>query len=451
MLFRSQTLSVTLGDIPVGATLTDGVRSFTATSTTSSVDVTSWKLNALSITPPAGFTGSFTLMVTATSTVEATSGSASTSAPLQVTVLSNVSPIALDLNGDGIQTMPLDPNGGTFDLLNTGTAIHSGWLSSGDAFLAVDSNHNGIIDNRSELFGGDTLGQGFAELAAYDSNHDGVIDARDAHFGDLLIWQDANGNHRTDPGELRTLSQAGIVSLSLGYAYEPTEQGGNWIYEVSHATLADGRQIEMADAYFAVDKAEAAAALAAQAAKSAGGAHTATLTIHSLLNPATPILVPQTALLTRPIPDLERAAQAGASLSPPLWPSSARDGGPLSSVPLTAGSPLFTGERSPTEQHAGEGAPRSNSPVPPPSTALSGQWGPWMAAAQPSSSTADDPPVIDWSAQHDASAQSSAEVPLYRPWMASVLGLEPEGARDLAQATGLRVSLPPEGDRPAAG
>jgi hypothetical protein len=202
----------------------------------------------------------------------------------------------------------------------------------------------------------------------------------------------------------------------------------------------------MADAYFAVDEAEAAAALAAQAAKSAGGAHTATLKIHSLLNPAAPIIVPQTALLARPIPLPERVAQvaqAGVSLSPPVSPLSAQDDGRLGPMPLTPRNSLLGGERVPSGQNrTGESTASPVSPVPPLSDPLTAVWGPLTAATQPSSSTADDLPVIDWTARHDASGHSAAEPPLYRPWMASVLGLEPERARDLAKATGLRVSAP---------
>src|SRR5207245_11429610 len=62
---------------------------------------------------------------------------------------------------------------------------------------------------RSTLFPYTTL---FRSLAAgFDSNHDGVIDARDARFGELMVWQDANQNGRTDPGELTSLTDLGIT------------------------------------------------------------------------------------------------------------------------------------------------------------------------------------------------------------------------------------------------
>lgn len=161
-----------------------------------------------------------------------------------------VSPIALDLDGNGIHTTALIDSRGKFDL-GTGKAVDSGWLSSGDGFLAVDRNGNGKIDNIAELFGG-TKGDGFAKLATYDTNHDGLVNARDADFAKLLVWQDLNGNHQTDAGELRTLAQAGIASLTVAFTDQAVNQLGNVLGETSTATRADGSSMTMTDVYFNV-------------------------------------------------------------------------------------------------------------------------------------------------------------------------------------------------------
>ena len=63
----SQNLSVTVSDIPLGATLSDGQDSFTAAESTS-VDITHWDLAELSITPPLDSGEDFTLTFTATAT-----------------------------------------------------------------------------------------------------------------------------------------------------------------------------------------------------------------------------------------------------------------------------------------------------------------------------------------------------------------------------------------------
>jgi serine-aspartate repeat-containing protein C/D/E len=160
------------------------------------------------------------------------------------------SPIALDLDGNGIQTTAIGQTTGQFDLLGDGTDVTSGWLSSGDAFLAVDASGNGAIDSVKELFGGNK-GDGFAKLASFDSDGNGVVNASDARFGELLLWQDANSNHQSDAGELRTLAQAGIASLNVAYVDQSvTDAAGNVHGETSMATRADGSQIDMVDVYF---------------------------------------------------------------------------------------------------------------------------------------------------------------------------------------------------------
>ncbi|WP_288903426.1 VWA domain-containing protein [uncultured Sneathiella sp.] len=66
----SETLAVSIGGVPVGATLSDGVNSFTGDG--SDADVTGWDLAALTITPPTDDDADFTLTVTATATEAAT-------------------------------------------------------------------------------------------------------------------------------------------------------------------------------------------------------------------------------------------------------------------------------------------------------------------------------------------------------------------------------------------
>ena len=69
----SETLRLEVSGIPVGAMITDGLASFTATSGNSTVDITSWALSSLTITPPADSDADFVLTVTATAT-EAANG-----------------------------------------------------------------------------------------------------------------------------------------------------------------------------------------------------------------------------------------------------------------------------------------------------------------------------------------------------------------------------------------
>ncbi|OEZ91580.1 SdrD B-like domain-containing protein [Duganella phyllosphaerae] len=170
-----------------------------------------------------------------------------------------ITPIAIDLNGDGIHTIAREDMAGSFDLLGTGKAIQTGWLSGDDGFLAIDGNHNGRIDDISELFGGMGKGDGFAKLASFDSNGDGVVDGLDRDFASLLIWQDANSDGKTGAGELVSLAQAGVVSLKLAYTDLAFLDANNNLHmESSTVTLATGHNAAMTDVYFNVAASDAA-------------------------------------------------------------------------------------------------------------------------------------------------------------------------------------------------
>jgi len=135
-----------------------------------------------------------------------------------------LSPILLS---DGHWNMTGPANGVWFDFTGTGPILLS-WTAAGsrDAWLVLDRNGNGAIDNAYEMFGNATMQppgahkNGFRALAMYDENHDGVIDSRDAVFSQLRYWVDANHNGASEPWELFTAAQLGIAALSLDY--EPT-------------------------------------------------------------------------------------------------------------------------------------------------------------------------------------------------------------------------------------
>ena len=126
-------------------------------------------------------------------------------------------PLVLDMAGDGISLTGAE-RGARFDINGDGHAERTSFVEGDDAFLALDRNGNGRVDNGRELFGDQNgAANGFEELARHDANRDGKIDRQDPVFQRLRLYQDRNLNGVTDPGELRGLEKAGVVSIGLSY------------------------------------------------------------------------------------------------------------------------------------------------------------------------------------------------------------------------------------------
>ncbi|MCJ8325164.1 MAG: hypothetical protein HRU29_11895 [Rhizobiales bacterium] len=150
-----------------------------------------------------------------------------------------ISPLVLDLDGDGLDIISLENSNAYFDLNENGFAEKTAWIAPDDAFLALDINGNGQIDDLSELFGGQYV-NGFTSLAQHDDNADGVIDANDSVYSDLLLWQDANGNGISEASELSSLASQGITSIDLEASYIDKWEDGNWLSHESTFESANG-------------------------------------------------------------------------------------------------------------------------------------------------------------------------------------------------------------------
>jgi hypothetical protein len=142
-------------------------------------------------------------------------------------------------------------------------------------------NGDGQINDGGELFGegtvladGSKAKDGYVALNAIDSNLDGLIDANDAAFGQLMVWTDRNSDGKTNAGELASLSDLGITSLSGSATQSSEMNNGNLIGLMGSYTTADGATHTMGDVWFSVDNSgQKVFDLAAVVEKSGGVSH----------------------------------------------------------------------------------------------------------------------------------------------------------------------------------
>jgi hypothetical protein len=143
-------------------------------------------------------------------------------------------PLIVDTSRNGYRLTDAS-QGVLFDLDADGSPERVAWTEedSDDAFIVMDRNGNGRIDDGSELFGNHTPAYGagregttangfdalrFLESPSYGlSVRDNVIDSADAPFAHLLLWRDRNHNGISEPEELEPLSGAGLRAVHTDY------------------------------------------------------------------------------------------------------------------------------------------------------------------------------------------------------------------------------------------
>lgn len=177
---------------------------------------------------------------------------------MQAQAADQVSPVIVDMSGDGIR-LTTSGRGVRFDLYNTGTKIQVAWTERGsdDAFLAVDNNFNGRIDNGGELVGATVNGErGLSELAMNDgfvsraerspSAVNGFIDSQDFMYRTLILWTDKNHNGESEEDELQSFADAGFQSIRASYTLaRARDSAGNVVEMKSTALRVNGKGVAM--------------------------------------------------------------------------------------------------------------------------------------------------------------------------------------------------------------
>lgn len=176
-------------------------------------------------------------------------------------------PLMIDLGQDGFH-LGKAGEGIYFDFEGENIYRPVQWVEKGgnDAFLALDKNNNGKVDDGRELFGRGLLletneqaNDGFQELAQYDNlifggNNDGYITVEDRIWNELILWLDSDANGISTPDELLTLESFGITELALNAKENGRrDHAGNLLRYWAWATntnLVGNNRFKMVDVYF---------------------------------------------------------------------------------------------------------------------------------------------------------------------------------------------------------
>ena len=193
-------------------------------------------------------------------TLSGKSGIESDPVSFTLTVDSTATPLILDLDGDGVETLSKEA-GTKFDIDADGDKDKTGWVGADDGLLVRDINNDGIINDASELFGEHTIKEdgskakdGFEALSELDSNNDGVINKEDDAFDELQVWKDLNSDGITNDGELISLAEANIKEISLEHKVDGTVDNGNTIGLKGSYTNSEGEKEEISDVWFSYEE-----------------------------------------------------------------------------------------------------------------------------------------------------------------------------------------------------
>lgn len=133
----------------------------------------------------------------------------------------------------------------SFDLDGFGARDYEMWLSPLAAWLVFDPSGMGQVDSGINLIGQSSFWifwqNGFEVLRGLDDDHDGKLSG--SELAGLALWQDANCNGISEPGEVKPISDYGITELSVHGS--KNAQGVLW--NSKGVTMKDGSSLPSYD------------------------------------------------------------------------------------------------------------------------------------------------------------------------------------------------------------
>jgi hypothetical protein len=169
-----------------------------------------------------------------------------------------LTPIVLDLDGDGIELINPEDSKVRFDMDSDGINEIAGWVGADDAMLVYDKNQDGIVNDTSEIAFSEYHKDANTDLEglklAFDSNNDDIFNDMDNEWANFGIWQDLNSDGITDLGEFTHLSETNIISINLVSDDNTQTNNGNIIFGTTEYNLLDGTTGKVADVALRYDE-----------------------------------------------------------------------------------------------------------------------------------------------------------------------------------------------------
>lgn len=103
-----------------------------------------------------------------------------------------------------------------FDLNGDGAAELWPWVKPSTGILVWNEDGKGQITSGKQMFGSVTwwlfFNDGYHALDCLDDNRDGTLSG--SELAGISVWFDTNSNGKSEPGEIKSLDELGIISIS---------------------------------------------------------------------------------------------------------------------------------------------------------------------------------------------------------------------------------------------